>query len=259
MVLNIETIPDKDAIEIAELPQKPEITIEDAPKYGNLKDESLIAKKRQEWLEEKMKDYEEKYKEAYQAMCLTPLTGRIVCFSYLTKDDYKSKQVQTITCFNDNYDEYRNFLITIVNIIIGWNNKTWVGTQYNNDPLITYNGKKFDLPFILLEVTRVLSSDSKYSIFRRIIESNLSRAYSTTYSNDVSHYDMYEILSSFYNYNLQKGKLSQWARRMGVSPVFGSGDKVLEWYENKEYENIIKHCESNVISTYELYEHIVKI
>jgi len=228
MIINIATIPDKDAIDIAELP---ELTYENK------------------------KDYEKKYKSMY----LTPLTGKIVCFSYLMQDNYKSKQPQSLVLFDEGRDEYMNFLSSIVNIILEWNNKRFVGIPYTNDPLITFNGKKFDLPFILFEVCRVLSNFSKYIVFKSIIESCLFNTYSITYNSNILHYDMYEILSNFYSPTMQNCKLSQWAKRMDTSLVYGNQDCILEWYENKEYRDITKYCESNIISILELYNRVVAL
>ena len=104
---------------------------------------------------------------------------------------------------------------------------------------ITYNGRSFDIPFILHR-----------SMFHRIKPTRklmTNRYYADT------HFDIYDMLTFYnatYGYSLE-----MWCRTMGISNPKEKGldgSKVGEYYHNGKIEEIAAYCNRDVIATAEL-------
>lgn len=122
----------------------------------------------------------------------------------------------------------------------------WQGLlQY--DEIITFNGRSFDIPYIItrsavhqIEPTRDLMSN-------RYINSQ----------KDVKHIDLFDQLS-FYGAVRKPGSLHMWCRALNiVSPKAEgvTGDDVSKLFKEKEYIKIAKYNTRDLIATKELYEY----
>jgi DNA polymerase elongation subunit (family B) len=103
--------------------------------------------------------------------------------------------------------------------------------------IITYNGKSFDVPFLVmrgalygLDFASVLPSD-RYS---------------------KSHFDVYENTAGG-KWGLP-AKLSELAWFLGLPDVEGAGSQVQEQYNAGDIEGIIEHCKSDVTTTESIYK-----
>ncbi len=106
--------------------------------------------------------------------------------------------------------------------------------------LITYNGKKFDLPFIFKRLLiRQIPPPATISIL------NLMNKY-----NNESHVDLFSIL--------EEGSLSEWAYLLGQSLELGgdTGNDIANYMEIHEYDKIITKNKSDVYRTLSIYEAI---
>ena len=122
----------------------------------------------------------------------------------------------------------------------------WQGAS-NYDDFITFNGRAFDIPYIItrsavhqVEVTRDLMSN-------RYINSQ----------RDAKHIDLFDQLS-FYGAVRKAGGLHMWCRALNItSPKVGgvTGDDVAELFKNKEYLKIAQYNTRDLVATKELYEY----
>jgi len=72
-----------------------------------------------------------------------------------------------------------------------------------------------------------------------------------------NHIDIYQILGG--SYGSTKVSLAELAHHFGVDDAhWGHGAMVADWWTNKEYNNIIKHCRGDIISTYRIYTGFIK-
>jgi len=108
-----------------------------------------------------------------------------------------------------------------------WN---WID---NNEQVLTYNGDSFDIPFI---ITRSLINKVKIKKLKNT--------------------DLRKVVTSFFtSYNkYAKGKLSDWATILNIEIKTEDGEKMKEFFENKEWSKIKEHCEEDIIITKALYK-----
>lgn len=212
LVLNIETIGDPD-LPSDLLPEVPDISTIRAP--INYKDPEKI----KEYIAKAYSSELQKAEDAKSEFSLSPLTGKIICMSFKCGDG-------NVISWHGDCEEA---LLTQINNL--FDKVAW-------DLLVTYNGKSFDIPFIYKGLLRYRMTPgfSYYTYTKR---------YDT-----LRHLDVYEVLSDF-GQN-KKGKLHQWATRLDVYPVYGRGTMVNEWWQKGQWDDIKKHCESNVAATYGL-------
>ena len=211
ITINVETIGDP-SLPAALLPSPDDY---DAP--GNYKDSVKI-----------MEYKENAARSEMGRMGLFPLTGRIICGSYLYADsDGKVDEIRTI--HGDNEREIVQGLI---------NGITQVSAEFPT--LVTYNGISFDVPYICTAAARYgipLPTGYEYK--------DLLNKYGS------DHIDVYTYLTAF-GIN-KKGKLSDWSLRFGFEPPYGSGDMVSSWFKLGDWDSITRHCSSNVRCTDQLF------
>lgn len=116
--------------------------------------------------------------------------------------------------------------------------------KFNNQKikLITFNGKKFDIPFI---------------IFRCIInEINLPFKLETKRYYTNLHFDIFEVLTNFYQ-TQTFFTLKDYCKIFNIkNDDKDNGKDVYSLYIQKEFESIKNHCISDVKCTKEIYEKI---
>jgi len=203
-----------------QLPEQmlPEIpTIEQIAPHNGIKD----PEKQKEFIAGKLRELIAEREQDIARFGLHPLTSKIICLSY------KIDNTEIHTVYGD--DE---------KLIV----ETFNGLQPPITTLVGYNSKSFDVPHLMV------------AAIRNNITPNIS--YVTRirkYTTDL-HVDLYEILSSFGND--KRGKLSDWCIRLGITPPFGVGSMIAEWYQKGDWESIAHHCSDNVRCTYELYQKV---
>ncbi len=186
--------------------------------------------------------------DAQGQLGLNPLISKIIVISML---DVQNKQILTFMesenegLFNDN--ERRETEGAYEVIFRTGDERTLLEYFWKTiskcDRYITFNGRHFDIPFILHR-----SMMHRIKPTRKLMT---NRYYADT------HFDIYDQLtfySAAYGHSLEL-----WCRSMGISNPKEKGidgSKVGEFYRNGKIMDIAKYCNRDVVSTCELYERI---
>lgn len=156
--------------------------------------------------------------------------GKIICISlgYISKEGkIKLKSL---------YGEDERDILTRFNELIG----------PFNGIFIHYNGLNFDVPTIIQRMAHheMVPSNRRFSILRRF--------------SSEPHFD---LMMQYYNWDWQKTfPLGILAELHNVpSPKDDlSGDQILEAYQKKEWERIVRYCEFDVATTLNLWNKIFR-
>jgi len=149
---------------------------------------------------------------------LEPFEHRILCISIMDVNTLEMKSF----CEDDEQKILKDFFNEVKDVI----------------KFIGYNNQSFDFPFIL---QRCLFYGIK--IPKPFLE--------ITNQVDLRKHS----LGFFISYNkYQKGKLSQWAEKFGTPMETNSGSMMPKLYLDKNWEEIKKHCEEDVIITKRLLD-----
>jgi DNA polymerase elongation subunit (family B) len=148
---------------------------------------------------------------------LSPLKHRVTCIGYSDEDGL----INTIT--NQNEAELiEMFLYQIV--------------QYRNETLITYNGKSFDIPFILI------------------------RAYFSgipvEQSGFLSRMKHYDIMKDYFNKFISLENALKW---FGIEPKSGNGLKAIQLWEEGRIAELEDYCRKDVDVTLKLMNRIKEV
>ncbi len=125
--------------------------------------------------------------------------------------------------------------------------KFWQGVK-NYEEFISFNGRGFDVPFIL-------ARSAKYGI--RATKDLMSNRYLGMQKFGVKHIDLLDQLT-FYGAVRRKGNLHLWCKLFNIkSPKAEgiTGDDVQELFKNKEYEKIAEYNSWDLEATRELYNY----
>lgn len=184
---------------------------------------------------------EQKSKES-DKFALSPLTGKIILIGLLTDKVPPLNENDFSKYLIDNKEVYyigitgeeRHILTTF------WKLFAWFGI--NDSILVTYNGKEFDLPFIIKR-TLIVNAEID-STMKRIDMNNYLMKYKNT-----PHLDLYNWLGS--------GSLVEWSYRLGLSDSLQrDGNKIGGWYEQGQMETIINKNKLDVAQSYSIYNKI---
>ncbi len=116
--------------------------------------------------------------------------------------------------------------------IFDWNN-------LNSPDIVSFNGKKFDLPFILHR-----SLINKVQMPRKIRMSDYLNKY-----RDTPHFDVYNWFDG--------GSLVEWSYKLGYSDSLQrDGNKIGGWYEQQQMNLIIDKNKIDLAQTYAIYQRI---
>lgn len=200
------------------------------------------------WIEKSSsseEEYEVKLEELKNGLGFSPLTGEIVAIGVL---DYEKNQgvvyYQAPNQVNKDFEEYgiRFKQMTEEEMLKSF----WNGaTEY--DEFITFNGRAFDVPFII-------ARSAKYGI--KPSKDLMSYRYSTQQKKDSVHTDLYDQLS-YYGAVRKAGNLHMWCRHFGIdSPKAEDvkGDNVTEMFNNGRCLDIAKYNVRDIKATAKLYE-----
>ena len=199
------------------------------------------------WIKKDCKNQDE-YNRMLEAikngLGFSPLTAEIVALGALNLE--KNSGVVYFQSPEEKIDEFKkdNFVFkqsTEEEML----KKFWNGVKDYNE-FISFNGRSFDVPFML-------ARSAKYKI--RATKNLMSNRYLKYQKFEAKHIDLLDQLS-FQGAVRRKGNLHLWCNLFGIkSPkVEGiTGDDVAKLFKNKEYKKIAEYNSWDLVATRELY------
>jgi len=201
------------------------------------------------WIKRQAGDDREKYNvqltDLKEGLGFSPLTGEIVAVGVY--DTEQNKGVVYFQAPDIVTSEYRDGSFT-------FKPKTeeemirlfWQGaTKYRT--FVSFNGRSFDVPFILIRGARYRIKPSLNLMSSRYLRSQ--------YAN-VKHIDLLDQLS-FYGAVRRRGNLHLFCQALGIrSPKAAgiTGDDVGSLFRDKQYKEIAEYNSWDLLATAELYE-----
>ena len=188
----------------------------------------------------KYADTEDEIKAAQEGLGLSPLTGEIVAIGMLNPDSnkgavyYQSPGVEQEKIEEDGIEYTAD---TEAGILM----RFWETVKHYNQ-VITFNGRGFDAPFLILRSAIHQLKPSKDLMPNR-------------YS--LSHCDLIDVLT-FYGAVRRKFSLHMWCKAFGIkSPKEDgiTGYEVPDLFKQKEYLTIARYCVGDLYATKELYDY----
>lgn len=228
-VLDIETYKDQNSkliekrLEVTE--QEKELVGQVMPNK-NIKDPKKIKvnleKKRKEFLE----NIEKKKNKIIEKAALSPLTGRLISVGLGFRDD-KENWTFKVKLIKPNENELG---------LLNWLDTELVDSKPVTQYLVTYNGRDFDLPFIV----------------GRALINNYGFVYPvgkfTTYK---CHFDIFKIL--------QSGKLPEWHTAITGESHTLKGSDVAALVEAEQWKEIEQHNLEDVQATANLFDRLENV
>lgn len=201
------------------------------------------------WIEKEAADrdeYQRLLDDLKNGLGFSPLTGQIVAVGVLDVQAnkgavyYQSPTVKTER-FEEDGTTYE--VMTEEQIL----KKFWeIAMQYQ--VFITFNGRAFDVPFLMARSAIHKIRPSKNLMFSRYLYQQHAEAI---------HVDLLDQLS-FQGAVRRKGSLHLWTRALGItSPKAGgvTGDDVGKLFRRKKYLDIARYNAGDLRATKELYEY----
>jgi hypothetical protein len=188
----------------------------------------------------KYAETEEEIKAAKEGLGFSPLTGEIIAIGMLNPDTnngavyFQSPEVLQEP-LKENGIEY------IADTEAGILRRFWEAVKYY-DQIITFNGRGFDAPFLILR-----SAIHKIQPTKDLMPNRYN----------LSHVDLLDVLT-FYGSVKRKYSLHMWCKAFGIkSPKEEgiSGYEVAELFKHKQYLTIAKYCVGDLYATKELFEY----
>ncbi|BCD60721.1 MULTISPECIES: 3'-5' exonuclease [unclassified Nitratiruptor] len=121
-----------------------------------------------------------------------------------------------------------------------------------NPKLVSFNGRNFDIPMLLLRAMKYnLSCSAYFEQDNQMLNKSKWENYRSRYSESF-HLDLMDVLS---NFGAARGlKLDTLCQMAGIPGKFDvDGSQVLQLYYNNDLDKIQEYCESDVINTYLLF------
>lgn len=188
----------------------------------------------------KFAETEEEIQEAKDGLAFSPLTGEIVAIGMLNPDTVKGmvffqSPVNPPEPFEENNIQF------VADTEEGMLKRFWE-TVKHYDQIITFNGRGFDAPFLIL----------RSAIFRLTPSKDLMpNRFSGT-----SHIDLLDQLT-FFGSVRRKFSLHMWCRAFGIrSPKEEgiTGLEVKDLFREEKYTEIARYCVRDLFATKELFE-----
>ncbi len=200
------------------------------------------------WIK-KESENEEDYKAALEdlksGLGFSPLTGQIIALGVL--DYHKNEGVVYFQAPGEKIREFSEEGITFKQATEEeMLKKFWEGAQ-KYQYFITFNGRGFDAPFLMIR-------SAIYGI--RPTKDIMRGRYMSQQSYDAVHIDLQDLLT-FYGAMRRKGGLHLWSRAFGIeSPKTGgiTGDDVGRLFKEKKFVEIAKYNVKDLRATRALYE-----
>lgn len=191
-------------------------------------------------------DYEQKLKYVKERMGFSPLTGEIVAIGVL--DVEKDKGVVYFQAPEKNVENYEKGNHSFKKMTEPEMLKHfWQGID-NYDEVVSFNGRGFDVPFIMV----------RSAIHNIGASQNLmSNRYLSSQRQKTKHVDLADELT-FYGAVRRKEGLHLWCRAFGItSPKEGeiTGEDVGKMFGEGEYKKIAEYNAKDLEATKKLYEY----
>jgi len=189
----------------------------------------------------KYADTEEEIQEAKEGLSFSPLTGEIVAIGMLNPDTdkgavyYQSPEIKQEALEEEGIEYTAGTEAEILE-------KFWETVKHYRT-IITFNGRGFDAPYLLIR-----------SAVHKIPPTKDLMPY--RYSAD-SHIDLLDHLT-FYGSVRRKFSLHMWCRAFGIkSPKEEgvTGHEVADLFKQQEHLKIAKYCVGDLYATKELFEY----
>lgn len=197
------------------------------------------------WIDRTVKDERERkeqLKDIKDNLCFSPLTGRVVSLGLYDLERHQGAVYYTGE--KGTVDIYeRDFLLkqcTEEEMLEDF----WEGAK-SYDTFVTFNGRRFDIPFIL-----------NRSVVHGIVPTqNLTENRYLSLQKTVRHVDLQDQLT-FYGAMYRRPSLHMFCRAFGIVSPKGevSGDNVAELFQQKKFRDIAHYNIKDVIATTELYQ-----
>ncbi len=202
-------------------------------------------------------DTDEEIERRKAEMALTPLTAQIVCIGLkiIERIEGEDKVITTGAISVDNSlgdDEHREEILSTGEIMHLYNEKSalvafWRTLKKYNPHLISFNGRNFDAPFLMLR--------SALLGIRPTI--NIMQGTKFNYDRHTDLIDELSFYSTNYNYGATKRfNFDFYARAFGITSPKAQGidgSKVLDFFKEGKIAEISEYCLRDVKATWELY------
>jgi uncharacterized protein YprB with RNaseH-like and TPR domain len=188
----------------------------------------------------KFADTEDDIRAAKEGLGLSPLTAEIVAIGMLNPDSnrgavyYQSPDVPQESLEEDGIEYAADTEEGILR-------RFW-DTVKHYDQIITFNGRGFDAPFLILRSAIHAIKPTKELMPNRY---------------NISHTDLIDVLT-FYGAVRRKFSLHMWCRAFGIkSPKEEgvTGYEVPQLFKEQQYLTIAKYCVGDLYATKELFEY----
>ncbi len=188
----------------------------------------------------KFAETEEDIRAAKEGLGFSPLTGEIVAIGMLNPDtDRGAVYFQSPEVPHEPVEE--EGIEYVADTEAGILRRFWDAVKYY-DQIITFNGRGFDAPFLILR-----SAIHKIQPTKELMPNRYN----------LSHCDLIDVLT-FYGSVRKKFSLHMWCRAFGIkSPKEEgvTGHAVPELFRQRQYLTIARYCTGDLRATKELYEY----
>ncbi|MHB8362861.1 MAG: ribonuclease H-like domain-containing protein [Patescibacteria group bacterium] len=187
---------------------------------------------------------ENEKKKVNEKAALSPLTGKIILIGILTDaTENHGTSIATevgIVDYSVAQDTNEKFLLQQFWEMLSdlWDN--------GHQPLVTYNGKQFDLPYIISRSTIMgLTKPNLLPSMKQLLSKYDSR----------DHIDLFQTLNPNYG---DYSSLNEWSYLTGDSNVLehNNASEIANWYETGQMDKIIEKNKMDLFKTYFLYNKV---
>ena len=183
---------------------------------------------------------EDEVKAVKEGMGFSPLTGEVIAIGMLNPDtDNGAVYFQSPEVLQEHLKEDK--IEYIADTEAGILRRFWDAVRHY-DQIITFNGRGFDAPFLMIRSAVYKIQPTKDLMPNRY---------------NLSHADLLDLLT-FYSAVRRKFSLHMWCKAFGIeSPKEEgvSGYEVHDLFQKQEYLTIAKYCVGDLHATKELFEY----
>ena len=208
-----------------------------------------------ESLDEKSKEFvlkfaetKEDQEEAKDGLSFSPLTGEVVAIGILNPDTDKGAVYYRDPSGKNEQQSENNIQYTPFKSEKEVLKEFWDTAQLY-DQFVTFNGRGFDCPFLI-----VRSATHKIKPTKNLMP---NRYESGDYGKTITHVDLLDRLT-FFGSVRRKGNLHMWCQAFGIdSPKDKgvTGDDVGRLFKEKKYLDIAQYCAGDLWATKDLFNY----
>lgn len=185
-----------------------------------------------------------------EGLGFSPLTGQIVAIGVLNPETAKG----AVYFLDPTQQNVKNSVFNSEVQYIPHKNekdllKSFWDAAMHYDQFITFNGRSFDAPYLMIR-----SAINKIKPTKNLMT---YRYESDQYGKTITHLDLLDRLT-FFGAVRRKGNLHMWCQAFGIeSPKSKgvSGDDIAQLFKEKKYRTIAEYCFDDVLATEKLYEY----